>query len=74
MGWVKQPTRISEDIFSEIVSKYPTWNGKMGDSTTPYEYWTDFLRDNYDVTLKQADEICRGLKAYYHIEHFYYGE
>ena len=74
MGWVKTPTRTSEDIFSEIVLECPTWNGRVGDSSSPYEYWSDYLRDNYDLTLSQADEICRRLKAYYGIEHFYYGE
>ena len=74
MGWIKTATRSSEEIFSEIVKDRPTWDGRIGDSTTPYEYWTDWLRDNYDLTLRQCDEICRGLKEYYHIEHFYYGE
>jgi len=74
MGWVKTPTRTSEDIFSEIVRERPTWNGRVGDGSSPYEYWSDYLRDNYDLTLSQADEICRGLKTYYGIEHFYYGE
>jgi hypothetical protein len=74
MGWVKAPTRTSEDIFSEIVRERPTWNGRVGGSSSPYEYWSDYLRDNYDLTLSQADEICRGLKTYYGIEHFYYGE
>lgn len=74
MGWIKTPTKSSKEIFSEIVKDRPTWNGRIGDSTTPYEYWIDWLRDNYDLTMKQADEVCRGLKEYYHIEHFYYGE
>jgi len=74
MGWIKVPTKSSEEIFSEIVKDRPNWNGRIGDSTTPYEYWSDWLRDNYDLTIKQADEICRNLKEYYHIEHFYYGE
>ena len=74
MGWIKTATRSSEEIFSEIVKDRPTWDGRIGDSTTPYEYWSDWLRDNYDLTLRQCDEICRALKEYYHIEHFYYGE
>ncbi|MBQ9646090.1 MAG: hypothetical protein IJV24_07020 [Prevotella sp.] len=74
MGWTKQPVRTSEEIFSEIVGERPTWNGRVGDCSSPYEYWSDYLRDNYDLTLRQADEICRGLKEYYGIKHFYYGE
>ena len=74
MGWIKQPVRTSEDIFSEIVRERPTWEGIPDDSTTPYEYWGDWLRDNYDLTLRQCDEICQGLKDFYGIKHFYYGE
>jgi len=74
MGWIEQPQRTSDDIFNEIVKERPTWKGRMGDSTTPYEYWTDYLRDYYEITLSQCDEICKRLKEYYKIEHFYYGE
>ena len=74
MGWVKQPIQKSEQIYIEIISERPTWNGRMGGSHSPYEYWADWLRDNYDLTLKQCDEICRWLKEYYKIEKFYYTE
>ena len=74
MGWIKQSIKTSEEIFSEICEKYPIWGGSVGDSTTPYEYWCDYLRDNYNLTLQQCDEICEGLKEFYNIEHFYYGE
>ncbi len=74
MAWIKEPTRTSEDIFNEIISKRPKWNGNIKDSSSAYEYWVDYLRDMYDLTMKQADEICRMLKTHYKIEHFYYGE
>lgn len=74
MGWVKEPIKKSEQIYIEIVSERPTWNGRIGDSHSPYEYWMDWLRDNYALTLKQADEISLWLKEYYGIERFYYTE
>ena len=74
MGWVKTPIKKSEQIYSEIISSRPNWNGRIGDSTCPYEYWSDWLRDNYDLTLKQSGEICKWLKDYYNIKEFYYTE
>ena len=72
MGWIKQQTRTSEDIFKEIIRERPTWNGNKGDSSSPYKYWTDYLRDNFDVTLGQCSRICDLLKTYYHIDKFYF--
>lgn len=71
MGWVKQPVRTTESIFKEIVAERPTWNGRIGSSTTPYEYWSDYIRDNFDVTLKQCDEVCSLLQKHYGIKNFY---
>lgn len=76
MGWVKQQVRTNEDIFNEIASRDPNKRlaNYVGDSTTPYEYWSDYLRDYYDVTLKQCDEICQMIREYYGIKKFYYNE
>ena len=74
MGWVKEPIKKTEQIYIEIVSARPTWDGNIGDSACPYEYWADWLRDNYDLTLNQCGEICYWLKEYYNIERFYYTE
>lgn len=71
MGWIKKPIKKSEQIYSEIISARPIWNGRIGDSNCPYEFWSDWLRDNYDLTLGQCDEICRWLKEYYNIKKFY---
>ena len=76
MGWVKQQVKTNEDIFNDIVSRDPNKRlaNHIGDSTTPYEYWSDFLRDYYDVTLKQCDEICKMIRKHYGIKKFYYHE
>lgn len=47
------------------------WNGSIGDSSSPYEYWVDYIRDNYDVTFAQCDELCRMIKDFYDIKDFY---
>ena len=70
MGWIKEPIRDTKEIFNEIVSKVK-WNGCIGDSTTPYEYFSDYIRDNYDVTLGQCDLLCEMIKQHYRIEKFY---
>ena len=72
MGWIKEPIRDSREIFNEIVSK--GWNGSYKGSTCPYEYFSDYIRDYYDVTLKQCDEICRMIKEHYGVKEFFYTE
>lgn len=71
MGWVKKEVDSTQRIFEEVAAN---WNGRIGDSTTPYEFFVDYIRDNYDVTLKQCDEICKMLKKHFNINKFYYGE
>jgi hypothetical protein len=72
MGWVKEVKQSSDEIFNEITSRIKEWRGIPDDSSTPYEYFTDYLRDNFNITLKQCDEICQRLKEYYGIDRFYY--
>ncbi len=72
MGWVKEEVIPTKRIINHIISIRPTWNGVLKDSSSPYEYWADYIRDNYDVTLKQCEEICWALKEYYNIKKFYY--
>lgn len=74
MGWVKEPKISEKQIFNEIVKNMPTWRGIPNDSSTPYEFFSDYLRDYYEVTLHQCEEICKMLKEYYNISKFYYGE
>ena len=75
MGWVSNQIRPTNDIFDKVVKEFgKEWNGNIGDSHCPYEYFADWLRDNYDLTLNQCGEICRWLKEYYKIDKFYYTE
>lgn len=75
MAWTKEEIKNSEQIFNEIVSEYgEKWNDRIGDSTCPYEYFADHLRDNYDLTFRQCNEVCEMIKEHYNIEHFYYTE
>ena len=75
MGWVKEEIKTSKEIFNEVVKEYgEVWNGRIYGCSSPYEYFTDYLRDNYDLTLRQCDEICRMIKNYYNIKRFYYTE
>ena len=73
MGWIKEPIRDTKEIFNEIISKVK-WNGRIGDSSSPYEYFSDYIRDYYDVTLKQCDLICKMIKEHYGIKEFFYTE
>lgn len=71
MGWVKTAKQSSKAIFQEVVKTMPTWNGRKGSSSSAYEYFSDYLRDNFDITIKQCDEVCRMLKEHYGIKKFY---
>lgn len=71
MGWVKKEVDSTQRIFDEVAANL---SGRIGYSTTPYEFFADYIRDNYDVTLKQCDEICKKLKAHFRIKKFYYNE
>jgi hypothetical protein len=75
MGWIKKPIRGTKDIFNDLVKVFgKKWNGRIGSSSSPYEYFSDYIRDYYDVTLKQCDLLCKMLKEHYQIEQFYYDE
>ena len=75
MGWVSKEVKPTGCIFADLVKVFgKKWNGRIGDSTTPYEYFSDYIRDYYDVTLEQCDLLCKMLKEHYKIEKFYYNE
>ena len=75
MGWVKEQINKTSKLFAEIIKTFgEKWNGRIGDSSSPYEYFSDYIRDYYDVTLKQCDEICKMIKEYYGIKKFYYND
>ena len=75
MGWVKTQVEKTSKIFYKIIATFgEKWNGRIGDSTTPYEYFSDYIRDHYDVTLEQCELLCEMIKQHYRIEKFYYSE
>ena len=75
MGWISKESKPTKEIFDSIVKEFgENWNGRIGDSSSPYEYFTDYIRDYYDVTIKQCDLLCKMIKEHYKIEQFYYNE
>ncbi len=70
MGYIKQQVMETAEVFNSIVANRPTFNVNL-DGETPYGYFSDFIKDNYDVTLVQSDEICRMLEEHYSIKNFY---
>lgn len=72
MGWVSKQVRPTKEIFDDLIGVFgKEWNGNIGDSTTCYEYFSDYIRDNYEVTLRQCDLLCKMIKQHYQIEKFY---
>lgn len=78
MGWIQTSENCwqlhennattTQSIFNDIISIYdkaPT----LKDGTL-YEFFADYIRDYYDVTLKECDEICKMLKVYYNVKFY----
>lgn len=77
MGWVKKPVMATEDIFNALINRFgKAWKAEYmtSENGSPYEYFSDYIRDYYNVTIKQCDELCVMLKKHYHIKYFYYNE
>lgn len=74
MGWIKEPIKETKELFCEIIRTLGDWNYCIGDSSCPYEFFSDYIKNNFDVTLKQCDELCRMIKNYYNINEFYFNE
>ena len=70
MGWIKEQKESTYKIFKEITDRI-YWNGTPKGNSSPYEFFSDYIRDYFDVTLKQCEEICTMLRDYYKIEDFY---
>lgn len=77
MGWIQTSENCwqlrevnattTQSIFNDIISIYhkpPILKGSL------YEFFSDYIRDYYDVTLKQCDEICKMLKAHYKVKFY----
>lgn len=70
--WTKEIKQPTKEIFCDVTcNRIPFWNGIPDDSSTPCEYFTDYLRDNYDITFEQCNDLCEMFKKYYNIEDFY---
>ena len=77
MGWVSKEVRPTKDIFNDLVKVFgKKWKIEYmpHENGSPYEYFGDYIRDYYDVTLKQCDLLCKMIKEHYKIELFYYNE
>ena len=77
MGWVKQEVINDEKLFESLKKAFPNsatiLNGKRKTkSSSVYEYLTDYMRDNYVVTLSQSSRVAKRIAKLYEIENFYY--
>jgi len=70
MGWVRESKADIQAIFNEITSSI-VWRGTPKGNDTPYEYFSDYIRDYYDVSFRECDELCKMLRRHYGIEKFY---
>ena len=75
-GWVSGEVVPSEEIFNDIISKFRDkddvlYATEKSMSGSVYEFLTDYIRDYYDVSLRQCDKIARMLKDHYEFEKFY---
>lgn len=77
MGWISKQVRPTKDIFDDLIKKFgKKWKIEYmpSENGSPYEYFSDYIRDYYEVTLRQCDMLCKMIKEHYKIELFYYNE
>lgn len=77
MGWVSKQVRPTKDIFDDLIKKFgKKWKIEYmpSENGSPYEYFSDYIRDYYEVTLRQCDMLCKMIKEHYGIKRFYYTE
>lgn len=77
MSWVKQEVINDEKLFESLKKDFPNsatiLRGKRKTrSSSVYEYLTDYMRDNYVVTLSQSSRVAKRIADLYEIENFYY--
>lgn len=70
--WVKETKMIENEIFQEVIKDIPTWRGTPRGNSSPYEFFSDYLKENFDLTLFQCNNVCEMLKEHYQIDKFYY--
>ena len=68
MGWVKQETMTDDELFEAITNElsYNTivWNMRKNKENA-YGYVGDYIKDYYDVTLKQCDRVTERLLKHF---------
>ena len=77
MGWISKQVRPTKEIFDDLVRVFgKKWNIAYmpSENGSPYEYFSDYIRDYYEVTLRQCDMLCKMIKEHYNIKTFYYNE
>ena len=77
MGWISKQVRPTKEIFDDLVKVFgKKWNIAYmpSENGSPYEYFSDYIRDYYEVTLRQCDMLCKMIKEHYNIKTFYYNE
>ena len=78
--WTSQTEGNIDEIFQEIITHFNkkdilrNLSEYGGENGSPYEFFTDYLRDYYNISLKDCDLICKKLKEYYDLPFFYANE
>lgn len=72
MGWVKEEIISSDQLYNELVSALTRSAILIGVrksfSGSVYEYLTDLIKDNYDVTLTQCHAVSVKVAEHFGIE------
>ena len=59
-----------DEVFNDII-KNIVWRGTPKGNGSPYEYFSDYIKDYYRMSLRDSDEVCRRLRDYYQIKKFH---
>lgn len=75
-GWVNQTKDNIDDIFQDIISRFSKTDilRKIGENDSPYQFFSDYIKDYYNISLQDSDLICNKLKEYYKLPYFYASE
>lgn len=77
MGWIKKEVMTDEELLEQLKSEFKCKETierltKRSLSGSVCEYFTDYIRDYYDVTLAQCSRVSKRLADFYGIKKFYY--
>lgn len=59
-----------DEVFNDITSKI-VWKGTPRGNGSPYEFFSDYIKDYYCMSILGNDEVCKKLKDFYGIKKFY---